>query len=95
METPSDARLSASVLAIASKVFYSDGPIDFDSRLSHDLIATPVDISDICRHIGRRLNIEITRDEILVAMKSNPHECTLGWLVEQCRRRQASTHLGR
>lgn len=84
----SDTNLSVSILSIARKVFYSEAPIELRSTLLNDLVATPVDILDVCRHIARRLNIQITRDEVLAAIRSKPQECTLGWLVDQCRQRQ-------
>ncbi|MHC4055214.1 hypothetical protein [Bradyrhizobium sp. 25ACV] len=90
----SDTHISASILSIAKKVFYSEAPIAPCSSLLNDLIATPVDILDVCRHIGRRLDIEIARDEVLAAMRSAPQDCTLDWLVEQCRRRQMPSPLG-
>ena len=90
----SDTHISASIVSIARKVFYSEGPIDLCCTLLDDLIATPVDILDVCRHIGRRLDITIARDEVLAAMRSDPHDCTLNWLVEQCRQRQASPQEG-
>ncbi|UWU95729.1 hypothetical protein [Bradyrhizobium sp. CB1015] len=90
----SDTHIAASVLSIARKVFYSEGPIELRSTLLDDLIATPVDILDVCRHIGRRLDIEIARDEVLAAIRSDPQDCTLGWLVELCRQRQSPNRLG-
>jgi len=90
----SDTYISASIMSIARKVFSCEGPIELGSTLLDDLIATPVDILDVCRHIGRRLDIEIARDEVLAAIRSAPQDCTLGWLVEQCRQRQTPAPLG-
>lgn len=80
--------VATSVLCIARKVFYSETPIDLDASLLHDLFATPVDILDVCRHIARRLTIEITRDELLAAIRSCPQDCTLGWLAGICQERR-------
>lgn len=77
------------VVRIARKVFYSDAPITLQSKIADDLLATPVDILDLCRHLQGRLDIVLGRDELLFAIKTEPRTRTLLWLAKMCEERRA------
>jgi hypothetical protein len=83
-----DSKIPDLVMKIAREVFYSDAPITPASTLNGDLLATPVDILDLCRRVNRRLRIDLDRDELLLGMRTEPRACTLLWLSEQCLRRR-------